>query len=484
MPVRRSSFYYDPQLGQAIEGLGKAFAPPSGQDLAGYATAGAKKQEAERLAWLFGNPNDPTASARAALTGVQGFGQTPAGFGMTDATNRYKIGVDSATDLERQRLVGANNLALKRAEPLVLSEGQTAFVPPAEQTARQMPATLRGNIAAKPGEVVTTPTGEVFTGTPKPLGMDEWLASQAAAVRAGGGMSDEQVIAAALKGAQTEGVVGPDGKPRVAFSATAAAQGMQPVSDKMPKPTNMHAVVSGRPPIPIVQNADGSWRPADSREPPLPQGWSLAHPPTPQGTNEQVGIATKTNIGDANNQEAQITYALNRVQEFKKLLAGNPGVMGVPGKIRGLAQDFGAFISEMEGTYGKQIALRTPTEVQGLIDTLMSKKGYDPAIRQAYAMALEMAYLDAKASDPSGEVNVREMERFLNKYDGGLAGNMGVMPGLNDLESRLRTQLATRVPNLRAPGSVAPPAAGTPSGPAGGRTIQTQRGPVTIEEVP
>lgn len=172
MPVRRN-VYYNPEIGQAIASLGQAFAPPSGQDLAGYATAGAKKQEAERLAWLFGNPNDPTASARAALTGVQGYGQTPAGFGMTDATNRYKITTDATTDIVKQKLAGENALAVERAKGVTTGRDSMTSFSDEEAAIRKMPRTIYGPQELRPGSKIVLADGRVLEGGPQPEGETE-----------------------------------------------------------------------------------------------------------------------------------------------------------------------------------------------------------------------------------------------------------------------------------------------------------------------
>src|SRR5690606_4277731 len=150
----------------------------SGSDLAGYANAHATNQQRDQLAWLFANPNDPTASHRSALTGVQGFGQTPAGFGMTDATNRrgQDIGYRSAIDVANINNAGA--LERQNALPVLVNENQTAFLPAQAQGATGLPEIMTGNINLAPGEITHTAGGGIFAGADRPMSETEWNAAQ------------------------------------------------------------------------------------------------------------------------------------------------------------------------------------------------------------------------------------------------------------------------------------------------------------------
>jgi len=53
MAIRSSAFFNDPAMAQAASNLAQIFAPPSGADAAGWATANAKNAEAKRLADLY-----------------------------------------------------------------------------------------------------------------------------------------------------------------------------------------------------------------------------------------------------------------------------------------------------------------------------------------------------------------------------------------------------------------------------------------------
>ncbi|WP_020187621.1 hypothetical protein [Methylopila sp. 73B] len=91
---------YDPTIGQHIRSVAGLFAPPSPTEQAAYAMAKAKKEEAERLAELHAAGRTP--SERAALTGVQGYGQTPQGF-------TYNVDTDAATARRGQDLTAGSS---------------------------------------------------------------------------------------------------------------------------------------------------------------------------------------------------------------------------------------------------------------------------------------------------------------------------------------------------------------------------------------
>ncbi len=157
----------DPSIREGLNSLAGLFAPPSGAELAGYATANAKRQEAEQLAWLFNNSGDPTASARAALTGRQNYSQTPSGFGKTDATNRRGQDVEANTKLEQSRMQQAGETARTLLAPV--AQNATRFIPPDISKMYSLPETQTGVVAAAPGERNFLPDGRVLDGQAKPM---------------------------------------------------------------------------------------------------------------------------------------------------------------------------------------------------------------------------------------------------------------------------------------------------------------------------
>jgi hypothetical protein len=185
MPIQNSP-YANPGHGlrQGLESLADAFGPPSGTDLAGYATAGLNKTKRDQLVELFGAGN--TASERAALTGVQGYGQTPQGF-------TYKVDEDNNTS----RANNADDNRRQFASDMfpVLKQGD---VRPA----------IPGDISSLFGIDVELPQ---LSGAPKPLTESEWAADQNERLRGGGQITDQMLVDAMLGDKSPVETMGPNG---------------------------------------------------------------------------------------------------------------------------------------------------------------------------------------------------------------------------------------------------------------------------------
>lgn len=164
MAITGNRNYNDPALGAAFGNLASLFAPPGGTDLAGYATANAKNQEAQRLAELYASGRTP--SEKAALAGVMAYGSTPQGF-------NYKTDQDNATVRATNEADNATALAMLYATPVLVNEGQTAFLPQQTQEATGLPGVFTGAVRAQPGDRVALPSGQVVEGAPKPMTEDE-----------------------------------------------------------------------------------------------------------------------------------------------------------------------------------------------------------------------------------------------------------------------------------------------------------------------
>ncbi|MFA5897855.1 MAG: hypothetical protein WC829_01955 [Hyphomicrobium sp.] len=477
--ISTNRYYNDPAIGQAFNNLAGIFAPPSGGDLAGYATAAAKKEEAARLAELFNYAKDPNYSREIADRynyAVNGnANNTFYNVDQGNLTLRANNTDNNAGAMARQRLVqdqetlrnAANNdAALIRAIAANnVGPNQTNRLPPKLAERLGMDATFTGVTSAAPGETLVLPGGEVRKGVDKPLTETEWKAGVNADLRKQGLLTDQQ-LADAVLGEQTPvRVVGDTGVPKFTSPGEAVRTGAQPYEAATQSKPDLgeYFLPDGRKGS-AVYKADG-WYDAQTNTK-LPPDATVTNMRTTTGSLDEVGLGTKTNFTDANDIEAQIKYGLERVQTFRTLLETNPGILGVPGMIRGFAQDFSAGVQDM-AAYGGVApeAFKSLEEVRAIAERVANAKGYDPAIRQAQSMALEMAYLDAKAADPSGEVNVREMERYLEKYNGGWAGNQAALASLSTLESSMRDRLRLQVPTLKNPGSIQAPdtKAGTPA---------------------
>lgn len=215
--IKSNGLYQDPYLAQAAQNLAGLFGPPSGTEAAGWAAANSKNAEAQRLKWLFENSGDQTASARAALTGVQGYGQTPAGFATTDATNRRGQDIGAATSIGNN--VRDNNRAMAATRYGALGEGQVLPALPAEVAGQYglpaQPDMQSGTLKLGQNQTAVLPNGQTMTGINRPQTMDEWKAQEATRLRGSGALTDQQ-ITSTIMGQKAVGTLGmavtPDGK--------------------------------------------------------------------------------------------------------------------------------------------------------------------------------------------------------------------------------------------------------------------------------
>lgn len=216
----RPNRYNDPALGAAFENIASIFAPPSAQDLVGYTTAQAKKQEAERLAWLFANPNDPLADRKATMAGVY----TPTqSYYAVDQNNAVTMrGQDVTADTARATNLTDNQFGLAKQFMTPLNPGQ---VTPG----------LPGGIAAQFG-VPELPRTE---GLPKPLSLEEQKAKERADLRSNGMLSDTILLDTILGADAPVKTVDTNGKPIYSTPGAAARTGAQAYVDAGSQPANI-----------------------------------------------------------------------------------------------------------------------------------------------------------------------------------------------------------------------------------------------------
>lgn len=210
MPIKSNRFYNDPGFAQAAANLAGLFEPPSGADAAGWATADAKRAQMNQLAWLFENPDDPTASKRSSLTGVQGYGQTPEGYrygiDQTNLTSRENNAADNARALRANQLDNQAKVIIGLNGPL--SPGQIAPAIPAELA-----------------DTIGIPAMPQRNGAPKPMTEDELKAIIFQ------NLPDERKQAIVFGNTPVENVATPDG-PRIATRLDAIGQ--QPAPKDQP----------------------------------------------------------------------------------------------------------------------------------------------------------------------------------------------------------------------------------------------------------
>lgn len=300
MARRPNPLQRDPNLTAAFENLAAMFAPPSGADAAGFATAAAKKAEMERAAWFFNNSGDPTASSRSSLLGLQAYGATPAGFAATDATTRRGQDVTAATSRANNEADNKRAIVAARFGPM--NEGQTVDAMPASIAGMyglpELPAS-RGAVKLSQNQVADMPDGSRLTGINRPMTTDEWNAQQLERQRQAGVVNDQD-IRDAIFGKQAPVVaMGPDGRTPVYVAPGVAARMQMPAAaapsaadDKLVEGT---AVVDGKPSQVFRRQSSPNYSRADGT--PLPQGVQVFERATPQATQ---GDLRGTEFGDRN----------------------------------------------------------------------------------------------------------------------------------------------------------------------------------------
>lgn len=179
-------YYNDPALGAAFANLAQAFAPPSAQDMAAFATAQKTRDEAARLAQLFAAGGSP--SEQAALIGVQTYGATPQGF-------TYKVDQDNATQrygYDTQAATSTANNAADNARALETARlgGIAGFFGPLGQgeTRPAIPADVAGNfgLGAQPSVSGLAPepklpqSAQEYLFAQQQPGFEAWLQDQSA----------------------------------------------------------------------------------------------------------------------------------------------------------------------------------------------------------------------------------------------------------------------------------------------------------------
>lgn len=172
MTIKSNRVYQDPYVAQIASNLSNLFAPPmgmeSGSDAAGYATADAKRAEMNRLGRYFDMSLDPTVD-------LETLSRVGTGAGVLNFTNN-KYGVDQGNinALEQRRMMEQGLMDRQMAAPVILDQGQRAFLP--SQT------------------VEATDLMQILEGAPKPLSETEWKAGQNQRLLDNGRLTDTDLL--------------------------------------------------------------------------------------------------------------------------------------------------------------------------------------------------------------------------------------------------------------------------------------------------
>lgn len=305
--VRQNRFYNDPALGQAFSNLSQMFAPPSGGDLAGYATAQAKREEASRLAQLFSSGATP--SEQAALTGVQGYGQTPQGFNynvdqgnitarrgqdVTASTALSTNAADNVRALEQTRLGNTKDVTTALLSPV--GAGATRFVPGSIADMYGLPETQTGVVNAGQGETLTLPDGRVIKGQDKPLTESEVQGAERQRLTESGQLTD-QMLLDAIVGAETPVKATRDGKEVYMSPGEAVRTGAEAPASAEKALIEGTANVGGQAVQVFRKPNDSQYFTVDGV--PVPPDVQVFDKARPVGTNDQIGMKN-TEFSDRN----------------------------------------------------------------------------------------------------------------------------------------------------------------------------------------
>lgn len=227
MAIRTNGFYNSPAFAQAAANLSAMFAPPSGADAAGWATANAKRDEAGRLAEQFKYLTDPTNQSaddyqRRADGYLMGTGS------ISPLQSFFKVRQDDATERRGQDIAASTSRANNAAD-------------------NQRIAIVGLNGPLNPGQVQPSIDDQIMSalglpgmaerrGAPKPMSETEWQASQNQRLVDSGQMSDQMLLDTILGKETPVQTVGPNG-PEFMSPGEAVRTGAQPYDPKnAPKP--------------------------------------------------------------------------------------------------------------------------------------------------------------------------------------------------------------------------------------------------------
>lgn len=436
MAIAANRMYNDPALGQAFSNLAAAFAPPSGGDLSGYAAAAAKKAEAARLAQLFDYSKSPTFDQ----TQFDRMGVATGNYAPTQSY--YAVDTGAATDRRGQDISAATSRA--NTTDTVRGSVISNLFSPLNQ------GQVRPDVPLDIASTVGLPAVGAAQGMPKPLSETEVKgailqglpkADQSATV-----LSDIPVEQIASEGrggvyARRSDAVGKSVYDKPTSSATE---------------TQNYRTPEGKEGSAFFDRGTNAWRDTATQQP-IPQG-SITYNTSLQGGGADTGVGpTTANKTKWQGQVAEADYALGRIGTFEQLLQSNPGALGVAGGIQGFIQEAQQGVKEIAAMYGDNDYVKSLEDLAAKAGEAARAGGWDPAIAQARLMALEMAYMEIKSQDPSGEVNVRELERVLPMFNGGFAGNQPVLDALQITKQRWAERKANATSALggtAAPGAL------------------------------
>lgn len=375
MAIQANRLYNDPGLGAAFSNLAAAFAPPSGSDLAGYATANAKNQEAQRLAQLFtsaASPNFNQDIFDRQNIAVGNYAPTQSFYAQDQNNGTARYGIDTTAATSRLNNADTNDTTLMQA---IIG----AATDPVSQGAIRPgfnPADFGVNAPAVPE----------FAGSTAPLSLTQVQGNILA------GLPQADQTASVLGDIPVETVL-MGGQPTIVRRPDAV--GLQPA------PTGAEgarkdaiAVINGRQ-VPVTRApTEMVWRTADGTA--IPDTAQVFGIPQAQGSAADVGLTTPVQ-GDIQRQIIAGQQTIATANQLLNAIRANPGSQGVAGLIRGTAQDAVQTGGELGKLIGNGLAEVEADIQSGLADYGIDTSIYDPSIPAIDMLTNLLAWQYAKS---------------------------------------------------------------------------------------
>ena len=225
MPIRQNGFYNNEAFARAAENLSALFQPPSGADIANHATADAKRAEMNRLGQLFDYSQardfdqqrfDRMGAAAGQWTPSQGYYAVDQGsatqrygYDRTFEASRLNNADDNVRALREREMMEAAAMDRQNASPVILNQGQRAYLP--AQTAQ------------------ATELMQILEGASKPLSETEWTAQQNQRLLDNGRLTDTDLLDAIMGDKAPVKAIDPrTSQPAFMSPGAAVRQGAQP----------------------------------------------------------------------------------------------------------------------------------------------------------------------------------------------------------------------------------------------------------------
>lgn len=471
--------YSDPRVGAAFEELGSVFAPPSAQDLYAGSRARATDADARRKAEVYARATAPGASIQSLdLPAIAAGLYTPVQSGYavdTEADTKRrgqdidlqgkKYDVDSRDSTSRANNTADNKTRLQTSFGAPVPKDATQFVDP--ETAKALgisPGPRSGVVAAAPGEVnyIPGPSGQaggggVLVGNEKPKTTDEVNAETLQT------LPPEVRAAVAAKDMKLEDVIMADGKVTPMTGPQRLAAGASAAPDKNAQIFNSDVGPVRYDPVRRSMVSVTTGQPVAVKSLQAPSGVQSKDPLGP----------TTANSSEANSKEAGLNVLDKLTDEYEALLKANPGIVGIPGAVRGAAQNIISSAQEFSAAFGNLSpdAKLAADQVASVAARLSANR--DPAIVKATVMKADLAYKWAQAQNPRGEVSRQAFERAMETLSGGggLTNNQSELEGLSavrDFSKRERIGVSS----LRNPGGAPPTGRPRMSNPQTGEVVE------------